>query len=322
MPSGEFDSDALVGHTGFVGGNLMASHDFGAVFNSRTIGDIGGRSFRTLVCAAAPATMWAANKDPEADLANIRRLIAGLETAKADRFVLISTVAVLADAAAGADETTALFETGKAYGRNRRLLEEACAALFPATHILRLPALFGQGMKKNFLFDILNPVPSFLTRERYAALEQSLPAPAAALLPAVYRFADGVGMYEADRSRLAGETRAVLTAALSAAGATALAFTNPGSTFQYYGLAGLWDDIGRAIAHDLPVLHLAPEPLMAGDICRALTGSDQPATAAPLYHEDMRTAYSQIWDGPPGYIRSKAAVMADLKAFCEKARRP
>ena len=170
------DHDAIVGSTGFVGQNLLAAHAFDGRFNSKNIEEMSGKSYDVIVCAAAPATMWAANKDPDGDLGNICRLIGHLKVVKARRFVLISTIVVLADAAAGFDEEAQQYETGKAYGRNRRLLETACVDLFPKTHILRLPALFGLGLKKNFLFDILNPAPSFLARDKFE-LASHAPAP-------------------------------------------------------------------------------------------------------------------------------------------------
>lgn len=312
--------DSIIGFTGFVGQNLLKSHEFSGKFNSRNAAELSGKEYGIVVCAAAPATMWAANKDPDGDLRNIRQLIGHLEGVKAQHFVLISTIAVLADASAALDEGTTHFETDKAYGRNRRLLEEACAGLFPRTHILRLPALFGLGLKKNFLFDILNPVPSFLARDKFAALAASLPADAAQALLAVYSFAEGVGMYQCDRNLLVGETRTVLTQALIAAGFTALNFTNADSTYQYYGLTRLWDNIGRAISHDLPVVHLAPEPIAAGDVYRALTGETLETRTAPLYHENMRTRHAALWGGPEGYIRGREAVLADLKTFYEKAQ--
>ena len=38
--------DALIGHTGFVGGNLAAQHRFDAVFHSKTIESVRGVGFR------------------------------------------------------------------------------------------------------------------------------------------------------------------------------------------------------------------------------------------------------------------------------------
>ena len=47
-----------------------------------------------------------------------------------------------------------------AYGNNRYRLEEITRSLFPRSIIIRLPGLFGTGLKKNFLFDFLNNSPS------------------------------------------------------------------------------------------------------------------------------------------------------------------
>lgn len=48
-------TDAIVGHTGFVGGNLCAQHVFEAKYNSKNIQDIAGKHFDTLVFAGARA---------------------------------------------------------------------------------------------------------------------------------------------------------------------------------------------------------------------------------------------------------------------------
>lgn len=308
-------SRALIGFTGFVGKNLLAQAKFDSLFNSSNIARIAGAPFETVVCAAAPATMWAANKDPDADLRNIHVLVDALSGVKAERLVLISTIAVLADAAAGFDEASAHFETQKAYGRNRRQLEQAVVALFPQSHIVRLPALFGLGLKKNFLFDILNPVPSFLTRDKYRELGELLCAEDAQILSRIYSFSDTIGMFALDRGLLAGPAREKLTTALFDVGFTALNFTHADSTFQYYGLGRLWSDIERTISHDLPVMHLAPEPLRAADVYGALTGQDLTVRTAPLYHEDMRTLHSALWGGPAGYIQSGRDVLTELGAF-------
>ena len=57
----------LIGGTGFVGGNLRAQRPFARHYSSTTIPEIAGEHFTTLICAGAPAAMWAANADPEAD---------------------------------------------------------------------------------------------------------------------------------------------------------------------------------------------------------------------------------------------------------------
>ena len=107
---------------------------------------------------------------------------------------------------------------------------------------------------------------------------------------------------------------------MQSVGFTALDFTNAGSTFQFYGLARLWGDIRRAIDNELPLAHLAPEPLRAGEVYRALIGEEMETRSAALYHEDMRTRHATIWGGTDGYISGRADVLAALRAFYREAR--
>lgn len=146
---------ALIGHTGFVGGNLLAQREFDACYNSSNIDEIAGRSFDLLVCAGAPAEKWKANATPDRDTANVERLAGALACANARRVVLLSTVDVFATPI-GVDEDSAVPTAAlHAYGRNRRLLEERVASRFETT-IVRLPGLYGPGLKKNVIFDFLH----------------------------------------------------------------------------------------------------------------------------------------------------------------------
>jgi len=144
----------LIGNTGFVGGALLRQARFDACFNSANIAAIEGQAFGTLVCAAAPGSMVEANRAPEWDKAQINALIARLDRVEAERFVLISSIAVLADFAGRDVEGTAAYQQELAYGRNRRMLETFVERRFPASLIIRLPALFGAGLRKDFLFDL------------------------------------------------------------------------------------------------------------------------------------------------------------------------
>jgi nucleoside-diphosphate-sugar epimerase len=109
--------------------------------------------FDLIVCAGAPAAKWKANQDPQADRACIGRLMAALERVKTLRFVLVSTVDVFGQAD-GVDEECP--PTGATpYGRHRLELEQFVRESFHAL-VLRLPALFGPGLKKNAIYDLLN----------------------------------------------------------------------------------------------------------------------------------------------------------------------
>jgi nucleoside-diphosphate-sugar epimerase len=149
------ESSALIGYTGFVGGNLLRQRSFDACFNSKNIDELAGRSFDLIVCAGARAEKWKANAEPERDLDNIELLIRALSHADARRLVLISTVDVFANPN-GVDEESRVSTTGlHAYGRNRRLLEEVLSSRFDAC-VVRLPGLYGPGLKKNAIFDLLH----------------------------------------------------------------------------------------------------------------------------------------------------------------------
>jgi nucleoside-diphosphate-sugar epimerase len=144
---------ALIGHTGFVGGNLRCQYHFDAFFNSRNIEDIAKSKFDLVVCAGAPAAKWKANQDPQADRACLARLRRALETVEAGEVILISTVDVYGKPN-GPDED--IKPSGASpYGQHRLELEEFVATRFAAL-VVRLPALFGPGLKKNAVFDLLH----------------------------------------------------------------------------------------------------------------------------------------------------------------------
>jgi hypothetical protein len=148
--------DALIGHTGFVGGNLLRQHEFAACFNTSNIETISGRQFDTLVFSGAQAKKWWANQNPEADRLGIQRALDALEGVKARRVVLISTVDVVPQQI-GADEGFDCNDIpNHAYGTNRLWLENELRARFATVITVRLPALFGPGLRKNIVYDLLH----------------------------------------------------------------------------------------------------------------------------------------------------------------------
>ncbi|MGZ9190327.1 MAG: pyridine nucleotide transhydrogenase [Nitrospira sp.] len=147
---------ALIGYSGFVGTTLLKQTSFDSLYRSTTIAKIIGQSFDTVVCAAAPAQKWIANREPEADRATINGLIEHLKSLTCQMFILISTVDVY-NSPNGVDEDTPVGEAGlHAYGLHRRLLEKFVAGHFPNHLIIRLPGLVGPGLRKNVIFDLLN----------------------------------------------------------------------------------------------------------------------------------------------------------------------
>lgn len=310
------NKDALIGHTGFVGGTLVRQHDFGSTFNSSNIDSIVGARFDTLVCAAAPGSMVIANQDPDRDRASIDGLIARLRNVRARRFVLISTIAVLADFAAGDTDDTQAFQQDLAYGRHRRALEAFCEARFDDCLVVRLPALFGLGLRKNFVFDLMNPVPTMLPEARLRTLLDRLGSDLRDALAPLYAHDATTGMLKLDRAALdAAPQRAALADAVRAAGMSATQFHNPDTTYQYYDMARLWTDIGTALDAGLRHIHLSVAPLRVADIHARLLGAPMLDNDAKLHHEDMRTRHAALWGRASPYLEDADTVLDKLAAF-------
>ncbi len=315
--------NALIGATGFVG-SILAKHGFSDHYTSGNIDEIAGQDYGTVVCAAAPGSMFEANNFPDRDKAQIDDLIRHLTSFKTEQFVLISSIAVLADFAGQDDESSTRFQQDKAYGRNRRALEVACANHFKKCLIIRLPALFGPGLKKNFIFDILNPVPTMLSPDRMSKAQELAYGAWADRLAQIYSWDENVSMYRVNRAALnAMDDRAELEDLLTEAGLSAVGFTNPQSTFQYYNMDRLWDDTQSALTSDLDVLHLATEPLQAGAIYKAVTAREMHDAGANIHHEDMRSRHAQLLRGTSGpYLSHADQILRELCDFIasEKGR--
>lgn len=306
----------LIGATGFVGSALLRQTDFDACFHSRNVGEIEGQSFGTLVCAAAPGSMIEANTAPERDRAAIHGLIGQLSKVDARRFILISSIAVLDDFAGKDDETTASFQENLAYGRHRRELEAFVEEHFAQHLIVRLPALFGNGLRKNFIFDLMNPVPSMLTAEKLDALRSGLDDALSRWVSDLYAEDAATGLLKLDREALNHDARrAALSEAVRDLGFSATQFHNRETTYQYYEIDRLWRDIGVALEAGLTHLHLTSEPLKAATIHERLKGFPMPETSARLHREDMHSAHGSLWGASGPYLYSGEATLNRLEQF-------
>lgn len=148
--------NALIGHTGFVGGNLLAKRSYDCLYRSTDIDTIRGRTFEHIVCSGVQAMKWWANLHPQEDKAGIERLLGPLSEVEAERFTLISTIDVY-PAPRQVDEDTVIDrESHHAYGLHRLEVEDRVKAHFPKVLIVRLPGLFGPGLKKNVIFDMIH----------------------------------------------------------------------------------------------------------------------------------------------------------------------
>jgi hypothetical protein len=147
---------ALIGHTGFVGSNLARQIPFTHTYHSRNIEEIRGEHFDLVVCSGIQAKKWWANQNAEEDRRGILGLLDCLQSVTADFFILVSTVDVYPRPKDVTEQTPIDPAINHAYGKNRFEAEEFVREKFPRHLVLRLPGLFGDGIKKNVIHDLLN----------------------------------------------------------------------------------------------------------------------------------------------------------------------
>ena len=149
-------NNALFGYTGFVGGNLLLKELFNNLYNSKNIKEAKNKEFDYVYLSCVPAVKWLANKNPENDINVINELIDVIRTIKCKKIILISTIDIYphTDNENNEDDNIDKIEN-HTYGKNRRYFEKFIESNFENYHIVRLPALFGYGLKKNIIYDLL-----------------------------------------------------------------------------------------------------------------------------------------------------------------------
>ena len=305
--------DLLVGSTGFVGGNLLAKHTFAAECHSSDITAQYGTRPDLCVYAGVPAAMFLANADPEADLAVMRAARENIRQIAPKRLVLISSIAVLADSRGVYEDSPAQDTEGlPAYGKNRLQLERWVREDFPDALIVRLPALYGAGIRKNFLFDLHTITPAMLRPEKYSELAAKSP-----LVKSAYTLADN-GFY-----KLNGTTDpAALRAFFAANDFNALAFTDARSRYQFYNLGRLWSDVEAARAADVKLLHLCTPPVSAAEVYTAVTGKADwhNELPKPPFDYDLRSRHAALLGGSGDYFCTKQQELDDITRFMRSWR--
>ncbi|MDD4849396.1 MAG: sugar nucleotide-binding protein [Gemmiger sp.] len=306
--------DLLVGSTGFVGGNLAAAHTFGRAVHGSNVAESYGTAPALCVYAGVPAAMFLANADPAADLAVMAAARQNLQQIAPRRLVLISTIAVYADSR-GRDESTPPTPDGlPAYGKNRLTLEHWVRQDFPDALIVRLPALYGRGLKKNFLYDLKTITPAMLKPEVYATLAAQSP-----LVAAGYTLAEN-GFYK----RNGQGSDAALKEFFAAGSFNALSFTDSRSRYQFYDLARLWQDVTVALAAGLTTLNLTTPPVTAAEVYTAVTGKTgwKNELPRPPFDYDLHSRYAALLGGQNPYLCTRAEELAAICRFMQVGEGP
>lgn len=304
--------DLLVGSTGFVGGNLRAKHTFAAVCHSSDIAAQYGTRPDLCVYAGVPAAMFLANADPEADMEVMRTARENLRKIAPKSLVLISSIAVFADSRGRCEDDAPDTDGLPAYGRNRLQLEQWVREDFNDALIVRLPALYGAGLKKNFLFDLHTITPAMLKPEKYNELAEKLP-----LVKTGYTLADN-GFYKLNGTA----DKTALKEFFAGNDFNALAFTDSRSRYQFYNLGRLWQDIEAARAAGLMMLHLCTPPISAAEVYTAVTGKADWTNELPKspFDYDLRSRYAAVLGGSGDYLCTKEEELDDVTHFLREWR--
>lgn len=300
--------DILVGYTGFVGSNICEQHRFDKLYNSKNIEGAFGINPDLCVYCGVRAEKFLANTAPEKDFNVIRNAIENIKKINPQKIVLISTADIYKEPS-GVDENTAVQTEGlQPYGKNRYCLEEWVRQNQKDYHIIRLPGLFGKNIKKNFIYDLINVLPSMLNSEKYSELSQK-----EELIGKNYVLCDN-GFYKCVCDNENEKT--LLKQAFDRTGFSALNFTDSRASFQFYNLSYLWEHINTAINNNIRLLNLAVEPLCAKDIYYAVKGEDFiNELSHPVPDYNLKTIYSEVFGGRNGYIFDKQKVSDDLCGF-------
>ena len=149
--------NAIVGYSGFVGSNLLQFYKFDYFYNSKNFHEAKYKSFNLLFFCGIPAIKWKANKYPNEDTQIIENIKKIVKTINVNKIILVSTIDVYEIVNNEYDEDYKIeFNKNHTYGRNRFLFEEFIISNFENYNIIRLPGLYGKGLKKNIIYDILN----------------------------------------------------------------------------------------------------------------------------------------------------------------------
>ena len=306
-----FEKKAIVGYTGFVGSNIYAAGDFDAAYNTKNIQDAFGSNPDLLIYAGMRAEKFLANANPNADYDLVLEAENNIEYINPKKLVLISTIDVF-KTPIDVDENSVIDTDGlNAYGYNRYRLENWVRKNFSDALIIRLPGLFGKNIKKNFIYDFINVIPSMLRPEKLEELslrDKSLKD---------YYVKQNNGFYKV--KSLDSAEKDILKQKFKDLGFSALNFTDSRSSYQFYNLSRLWNDIQIALDANLKLWHPATEPVSTGELYESLTGEtfvNEIATVPAKY--DYKTVYADLFGGQNGYIETKENVMKQIKEFVER----
>lgn len=301
--------EMLVGYTGFVGSNIYAMHKFDGLYDSKNVNEAFGKNPDLLVYSGVPAQKFLANKEPEKDFEIIKNAINNIKQINPKEIVLISTIDVYKNPVDVDEETIIDTKDLQPYGYNRYYLEKWVKDNIENHLIVHLPGLYGKNIKKNFIYDLINVIPSMLVESKYEELKQKDNT-----IEKYYEKQDN-GFYKV--KKLKDEEKKILKMYFNNIGFSALNFTDSRGKYQFYNLKYLWKHIEIARKNNLEVLNLATEPVKISEIYKYIKNEEfkNEILVDNVPNYDFKTKSARLFGGKEGYIFDKEFILKDIYEF-------
>lgn len=298
---------ALVGYTGFVGSNIKESYNFTDLYNSKNINDITSEQYDLVVYSGVTGTKYLANLYPEEDRKHIEDTILNLKNITTKKLVLISTVDVYPNPV-GYDELYNIDSTyNHTYGKNRLYLEKWVKENIKDYSIIRIPALYGKNLKKNFIYDIINIIPPMIKEEQFQQFIND------EFICSIYKYDNNFYKLNTQNKKILKQARELFLQHEF----NALKFTDSRNMYQFYNLKNLWKDICKAVDKDIKIINIVSAPIKASELYYSIFKKeyiniiqDNPT----IY--DLKTIYS---NNQTGYLYDKQNTMSDLITYINES---
>lgn len=302
----------LIGYTGFIGSNIADEKDIVQKYNSKNIDEAFNNKHDVVIYAGVRAEKYLANNEPEKDMHIIENAINNIKKMDFKKLILISTVDVYKSPVSVNEETVIDTENLHPYGLNRFQLEQWVAENVNNYHIIRLPGLFGKNIKKNFIFDMINIIPSMLKENLYSKI--------------LADYTELNKYYIKDSSfyklkNLTDEERKKLRDFFEAYNFNALYFTDSRNDYQFYNLANLWKDIQVVLKNNIKLLNITTEPINTSDLYKYVTGKDFVNVTAnnPVIY-NIESIFAKKYYNHDKYLYLKEGILKEIKEFIMESR--
>jgi hypothetical protein len=149
--------NAIIGYDTLVGSNLLQFYKFDNFYNSNNFKDAKNKSFDIMYFCNIPYIKLHSNKYSDEYPIVIKNIIDILDTINVNKFILISTIDVYKNVNSQLDEDYKInFNENNNYSKNIFLFEEYIKNRYQDHYIIRLPKVFGHGLKKNIIYDLIH----------------------------------------------------------------------------------------------------------------------------------------------------------------------